>query len=266
MELIMLGTGNAFVTECYNTCFVLKENQKCILVDGGGGVSLFRQLKRAGLDWKDMQSIIVTHKHMDHLMGIIWLVRRILQGMCRGEYDREAYIYAHDEVIDIIRSMSDMLFLPKEIAHIDERLHLVTVADGDEVIINDRHITFYDIHSTKTKQFGFVMDMDDDKRLVCCGDEPISDSGRVYAKGAQWLLHEAFCLYEQADIFKPYEKHHSTAKDAAIIAGELNISNLVMYHTEDSNIAKRKQLYTQEAGQYFEGNIYVPDDLEIINL
>ena len=28
MELTMLGTGNALVTECYNTCFVLQEDQK----------------------------------------------------------------------------------------------------------------------------------------------------------------------------------------------------------------------------------------------
>lgn len=26
MNLTMLGTGNALVTECYNTCFVLEEN------------------------------------------------------------------------------------------------------------------------------------------------------------------------------------------------------------------------------------------------
>lgn len=36
MELIMLGTGSAIVTECYNTCFLLKENNTCFLVDGGG--------------------------------------------------------------------------------------------------------------------------------------------------------------------------------------------------------------------------------------
>lgn len=37
MNLTMLGTGNALVTECYNTCFVLEENGKYFMVDGGGG-------------------------------------------------------------------------------------------------------------------------------------------------------------------------------------------------------------------------------------
>jgi len=30
MKLTMLGTGNALVTECYNTCFVIEENRQYI--------------------------------------------------------------------------------------------------------------------------------------------------------------------------------------------------------------------------------------------
>ena len=40
MKITMLGTGNAMVTECYNTCFVLSEQQQDLqyfLVDAGGG-------------------------------------------------------------------------------------------------------------------------------------------------------------------------------------------------------------------------------------
>ena len=35
MKLTMLGTGNAAVTACYNTCFVLEEKGQYFLVDGG---------------------------------------------------------------------------------------------------------------------------------------------------------------------------------------------------------------------------------------
>lgn len=37
MDITMLGTGNATVTECYNTCFVLRDGKRHLLVDGGGG-------------------------------------------------------------------------------------------------------------------------------------------------------------------------------------------------------------------------------------
>ena len=79
-------------------------------------------------------------------------------------------------------------------------------------------------------------------------------------------MHEAFCLDSEADIFNPYEKKHSTVKDACKRAQENNVKNLILYHTEDKNIKNRKELYTAEGGQYFNGNLYIPDDLESIDL
>lgn len=60
------------------------------------------------------------------------------------------------------------------------------------------------------------------------------------------MLHEAFCLYSQRDIFEPYKKNHSTVKDACELAEKLGVPNLVLYHTEDKNIENRKALYTEE--------------------
>ena len=34
MKLTMLGTGNALVTDCYNTCFLLEDRGQTFLVDG----------------------------------------------------------------------------------------------------------------------------------------------------------------------------------------------------------------------------------------
>ena len=41
---------------------------------------------------------------------------------------------------------------------------------------------------------------------------------------------------------------------------------LVLYHSSDNNLKVRKKLYTEEAKQYFNGNIFVPDDLDVIEL
>ena len=104
------------------------------------------------------------------------------------------------------------------------------------------------------------------RRLTCCGDEPYNEAEYPYAKGSEWLLHEAFCLYEQADVFHPYEKHHSTAKDAALLAEQLGVKHLLLYHTEDKNLARRRELYTAEARQQFQGEVHVPEDLESYEL
>ena len=70
----------------------------------------------------------------------------------------------------------------------------------------------------------------------------------------------------EKEIFKPYEKNHSTVKDVAEVAENLNVKNLVLWHTWDNNIKQRKELYTNEAKKYFNGNVYVPNDLEEIEL
>ena len=266
MRLTMLGTGNALVTECYNTCFVISDNDKHFMVDGGGGNAILNQLKLAGLDWMDMRDIFVTHKHVDHLMGVIWMVRMICQFMNHGEYKGEARIYAHEEVISLIRDMAGKLFLPKEIRFIDDRLHLIEVKDGETVNIIGHETTFFDVCSTKAKQFGFSMNIGNNEKLTCCGDEPFNEHERDYVENSKWLLHEAFCLYSERDIFDPYEKHHSTVKDACEIAEHLMVKNLILYHTEDKNLLCRKKMYSEEGQQYYYGNLFIPDDLESIEL
>ena len=89
---------------------------------------------------------------------------------------------------------------------------------------------------------------------------------KKYAKNSKWLLHEAFCLYSEADIFNPYKKHHSTVKDACEHAEQLNIENLLLYHTEDKNIKNRRELYLAEGKKYYKGNLCIPDDLDMLHL
>jgi ribonuclease Z len=56
------------------------------------------------------------------------------------------------------------------------------------------------------------------------------------AQNADWLLTEAFCLHSEAERYKPYEKHHSTALDAGKTAAMLHARNLIIYHTEDDSL------------------------------
>ena len=142
----------------------------------------------------------------------------------------------------------------------------IEVKDGEERTILNKKVSFFDIGSTKAKQFGFQMIYDGGKVLTCCGDEPYNECEEKYAKGSDWMFHEAFCLYGQRDIFNPYEKHHSTVKDASELAENLGVKNLVLYHTEDKNIRKRKELYGAEGREYYHGNLFIPDDLDVIEM
>lgn len=261
MKLTMLGSGHAVVHKLYNTCFVLEEGHHCFLVDGGGGGVLLTRLKQAGINLFDIHHIFVTHKHLDHIMGIIWLMRML--SMRRKDH---YYIYSHEEVIRILEINAELLLTREEYETLGTYIHMVTLEDGDCRLILNHPVTFFDIGSTKCRQFGFVMDYGDNKRLLCCGDEPYYEYYEDYVQGTTFMMHDAFCLEEDKDKYQPHQKHHSTVKDAALNAKKLNVSNLLLFHTEDQTGNKRKELYTQEAKKYFPGNIYVPDDLEVIEL
>lgn len=266
MKLTMLGTGMAMVTECYNTCFALQDRGETFLIDGGGGNTILKQLDNAGIAWKSIHHIFITHKHIDHIMGIVWMIRKIGQGINKGDYAGDVTIYGHDEVIGILRNMALALLQNKITKHFDSRIHFRVVADGEEVKVLECPVTFFDIRSTKDKQFGLSIYYDGEHKLTCCGDEPYNDCNSQYVKGSTWLMLEAFCMYSEADIFKPYEKHHTTVKEACEQAEALEIPNLILYHTEDSHIAQRKELYTAEGNAFYHGKLCVPDDLESYEL
>ena len=91
-----------------------------------------------------MRTVFVTHKHMDHLLGILWLMRMMCQSWRRGTYDGEAVIYGHEEVISLLRTMGKNLLSSKDSAFLDDRLHLVTVADGETRQLIGHDVTFFD--------------------------------------------------------------------------------------------------------------------------
>ena len=103
----------------------------------------------------DMREIFITHKHIDHLTGIIWMIRVICQNMNSGKYEGEATIYGHAEVISLLHNLAEQLLPKKQTRFIGDRLHLICVSDAETRTINDRNVTFFDIGSTKAKQFGF---------------------------------------------------------------------------------------------------------------
>ena len=266
MQITLLGTGNALVTECYNTCFILSDGDKNLLVDAGGGNGILHQLRHAGFKLQDIHEIFVTHQHIDHLLGVIWLIRIMAQLMHRDNFSGDVNIYSHDEVINLLEDITRKLLLPYQAAYLGQRIHLITVNDNETRNIINHEITFFDIYSTRTKQYGFTMTLEGEKLLTCCGDEPCNAACESYARNSEWLLHEAFCLYSQVDVFRPYEKHHSTVRDAAMLAERLGVKNLLLYHTEDSDLINRKELYTNEAKNYFSGRLFIPDDLERLDL
>ena len=268
-QITMFGTGNATVSQIYNTCFVLQTPSTLMLVDAGGGNGILAQLKKINVQISDIHHLFVTHAHTDHVLGGIWVIRMVAQ--CKG-YEGLLHVYGNDKVIKVIKTIIDMILAKKQLAKVAERVVFHQLEDGDCFEVGDMKLECFDIQSTKEKQFGFRAELpssdESDKPLVlaCLGDEPYNEQNRRYIVGADWMMCEAFCLYADRDTFKPYEKCHSTALDAGKLAEELGVKNLILYHTEEKTLTNRKENYTREAAENFKGRIFVPDDLEVIEL
>lgn len=268
-QITMLGTGNATVSQIYNTCFVLQTPSTLMLVDAGGGNGILAQLKKVNVQISDIHHLFVTHAHTDHVLGVIWVIRMVAQ--CKG-YEGLLHVYGNDKVMKVIKTIIDMILAKKQLAKVAERVVFHQLEDGNRFEVGDMKLECFDIQSTKEKQFGFRAELpssdESDKPLVlaCLGDEPYNELNRRYIVGADWMMYEAFCLYADRDTFKPYEKCHSTALDAGKLAEELGVKNLILYHTEEKTLANRKENYTREAAENFKGGIFVPDDLEVIEL
>ena len=295
-QITMLGTGNATVSQIYNTCFLLQTSSTLMLVDAGGGNGILSQLKKVNVQISDIHHLFVTHAHTDHVLGVIWVIRMVAQ--CKG-YEGLLHVYGNDMVMKVIKTIIDMILAKKQLAKVAERVVFHQLEDGDCFEVGDMKLECFDIQSTKEKQFGFRAELpgtsednvsedktasdyaSEDKAasdkaasenhakplvLACLGDEPYNEQNRRYIEGADWMMCEAFCLYADRDTFKPYEKCHSTALDAGKLAEKLGVKNLILYHTEEKTLATRKENYTREAAENFKGRIFVPDDLEVIEL
>ena len=264
--LNILGTGCAMVTKCYNTCFTISDGHEHFLVDTGGGNTVLSNLEKLDIDINKIHHVFISHRHNDHIMGIIWIIRAVAQQVINNKYEGSLTIYCHKENIEAIKTIASLLLEKKFTKYFGERIIFNEIYDRCKTTILKWNIEFFDIRSTKQLQFGFTTMLANGRKVTFLGDEPYRAELLEYANNADYLLHEAFCLYSQKDIFKPYEKHHVTVKDACENATMLNAKTIIMYHTEDKNIENRKKLYIEEGKEFFKGNILVPDDLDIINL
>ncbi|MDO5556818.1 MAG: MBL fold metallo-hydrolase [Clostridia bacterium] len=266
MVCTYLGTGHGSAKECYNTCFTLNKDNYYFLVDTGGGNGILKQLMKANIKIEDIRVIFISHSHLDHILGIIWIIRILAKGYFKKEYKKKVCIYGNDNVIKTVKQLIKM-FIPKDfLLSIAENINIVEVMDGEEVLILNNRVKFFDIKAVKIIQFGFTMWINENERLTFIGDEVCSSYiEKDYVKNTKWLIGDAYMAGDEAEKYNPIKKHrHSTVKFISELSERLDVKNIILSHTIDNNLDKRKEIFLNDSKKYFSGNIFIPDDLEKI--
>ncbi len=183
----------------------------------------------------------------------------------RQGYKGEFNIYCNEEVANSINNMYPLTLPKLHTNAIKENVKIHILKDNEVVNVAGYYIKFFDVHSKGNMLYGFETTLNNGKKLIFLGDETCNPILYDRIKNSEYVMHEAFCLDSEETIFKAYEKNHSTVKSVCKEMNHLNIKNLILYHTEDSHTNK-KELYTNEANEFFENNVIVPVDMEEIIL
>ena len=158
--------------------------------------------------------------------ALVWLIRMTLQ----RDRPKQLHIFSHQRVIGLLNLFCQSLLPKKQTDKMPDRIVFHELQDGDRFQVGDMRLQSFDIHSTKEKQFGFTALLPDCQKLVCLGDEPYNEA--------------------------------CAARNAQSLAAR----HLILYHTEEETLDTRKELYTREAKSVYNGQVFVPDDLEVIML
>ena len=267
MKITFLGSGYATATNCYNTSFLIDNDSQYLLVDAGGGNGILNQAKKINFDWTKLNYAFISHAHIDHLLGIFWVLRsHICRDFLAGKRIDLFHIYCHDEVAEIIRFMVIKTFSRKYSQLLDDKIIIHLVEDRQKATLIGLKFTFIDILATSAKQFGFQVKFGNNKIFTFLGDEPCNPKLHSLIKKSDYLIHEAMCTQSEEDVFHPHQKHHSTVVDACQVANQCEVGCLIITHTEDKDQINRQSKYLAESQQHFKGKSLVPSDLEVIEL
>ncbi|HSB49859.1 MAG TPA: ribonuclease Z [Nitrosopumilaceae archaeon] len=296
MKLVFLGTSGAQPTEERGlTCICLEKEGEILMFDAGEGAQ-FSYLK-SGLGWNKKMKIFVTHLHGDHCIGILGLLQtmtmqnRIESLEIYGPDGIEEFIAANIKVLNFGLSFPVLITAIDETKIVDEKTYSVfackanhsipaysfrfdekdkpgrfnidkakklgipegrlwnQLQSGHEIKIGDKTVKPSEVLGEKRPG----------KKIGISGDTRPTKKLEEFFKNCNYLSFDSTFLEELND--KAVETFHSTAKEAAILAKNANVENLILTHF--SARYKDESVLVEEAKKIHGSVIGAKDLLEI---
>jgi ribonuclease Z len=255
MPLQFFGTSGAVSSAARdNTALAFYSADEVVLVDCPG--SLYQKILKAGLDPMRVSSLIVTHRHVDHVYGIPSLAD------CIGSAGRRAtlHVYALAETMRILRGFLDLFPLEDKMPYRIEP-HEVPAKEGHELL----RTKGFRILSTPVKHgapnIGLRVEFDSPGErgvVVYSSDTSPCPSLIALARGADLLIHEA--TFAHSDAARAASDGHTTGYQAGEVARQAGAKRLVLCHFHDALHGRLEEL-RREAAQAFAGPVEIAEEL-----
>lgn len=296
MKLVFLGTSAAQPTEHRGlSCICLERDGEILMFDAGEASQI--SYMKSGLGWNKKMTIFVTHLHGDHCVGILGLLQTMsMQKRTEtleifGPSGIEEFIAANIKILNFGLSFSVLINTIKEGKILENSKfsmfackanHSVTafsylfeekdkpgrfnvqkarelgipegelwnkLQKGNSISINGGEIIPEQVLGEKRPG----------KKIGISGDTMPTKELEKFFEGTDYLVFDSTFLDEEKQ--KAQETSHSTAKQAATLAKNANVKNLVLTHF--SARYKNEVGHLKEAQEIHNSVITAKDLLEI---
>jgi len=296
MKIVYLGTSAAAPTvERSLTCICLVRENEVLMFDAGEGAQV--AYLKAGLPWNKKMRIFVTHLHGDHCLGILGLLQTMsLQKRTEaveiyGPAGIEEFITANIKVLNFGLPFPVFITIVDEGNVVKEKNYQINCCEAQHGIPafsycfeeNERAGVFY---PEKAKELGIPegklwqelqngnsieingKNIDSSqvtgekrpgKKIGISGDTRPTQKLKEFFENSDYLSFDCTFSYELKD--RAIETNHSTAKEAAELAKEANVKNLILTHF--SARYNDESVLIDEAKQTHNSVIAAKDLLEI---
>lgn len=256
MPFQFLGTSGAIPTAARdNTALVFYSPEEVVLVDCSG--SPYQKILKAGLDPMRVTSLIVTHRHVDHLYGIPSLAHNM------GLAGRRAtlHVYSLPETMRILNGFMDLFPLEEKMPYRIE-LHEIPPKEGSPIL----QAKGFRIQSTPVKhgapniglRVEFASPQERGVVVYSCDTSPCP-SLIALARGADILVHEATFPHSEAS--RAASDGHTTGYQAGEVATQAGVKRLILCHFAASLHDQVEEL-RREAQQTYSGSVEIPEEFQ----
>jgi len=296
MKIVYLGTSAAAPTvERSLTCICLVRENEVLMFDAGEGAQI--AYLKAGLPWNKKMKIFVTHLHGDHCLGILGLLQTMslqkrIEGVeIYGPAGIEEFITANIKVLNFGLPFPVFITIVNEGNIVNEKDYRIRCCEAQHGIPafsysfeeNEKPGIFYpekarelgipegkswqELQNGKSIQVGdkkiessqVTGEKRPGKKIGISGDTRPTKKLEEFFGNSDYLSFDCTFSYELKD--RAIETNHSTAKEAAELAKNANVKNLILTHF--SARYNDESLLLDEAKQIHESVIAAKDLLEI---
>lgn len=231
MRVITLGTAGGRPTKHRNTSAtaIVMDDGSWVLVDCGDGT--LRSAMRMGLDTANLEGVLITHDHMDHMSGLTALLYDL-----KYTPNKELRLVAPMGVHSYVNTL--LSFMPKGAKVVQKE-----ASERNTFTIGGAFITCKEMVHTTTS-FGYKLSADG-KQVCVCGDNARPSALRHWVGNVDMVVHEA--TFIGSDDEGAAKWGHSTFESVMAAVEQWDVGNVIITHqgrwvTEEERDGLRAEL------------------------